>query len=74
LVTQGPGTGKPYGNTNNFQIPSTKFQIEHFFVFCDLRFDAFTIVISQAGHINASSGLGEWQMGLDLLRKLDSQP
>jgi predicted alpha/beta hydrolase family esterase len=32
------------------------------------------LVINHAGHINASSGLGEWQSGLDLLKKLDSQP
>jgi predicted alpha/beta hydrolase family esterase len=29
------------------------------------------IDIGNAGHINASSSLGEWQYGLDLLKKLD---
>jgi predicted alpha/beta hydrolase family esterase len=32
------------------------------------------VMINQAGHINALSGLGEWQMGLDLLKKLDANP
>lgn len=29
--------------------------------------------IGEAGHINVASGFGEWEQGLELLKKLDSQ-
>jgi predicted alpha/beta hydrolase family esterase len=78
----------PFGTTGFRPMPTTKLPFKSIVVASDNDFYVSTdrarsfsdawgselVVISHAGHINASSGLGEWPMGLDLLKKLDSQP